>query len=167
MKLTQAVQDAINSQINIELNSSYMYLAMSAYCERIMFPGCAHWMRIQSEEETGHAMRLFNYMVERNAKIVLQAVPAPQVDFDNVTHVFEIALKAEEKVSESINKLYEVALHEKAYATASELEWFLKEQVEEEQQARLVLARFQMVKGDPAALIDPDRELAQRKAGED
>jgi ferritin len=162
MKLNKAMQEAINEQINIELHSSYMYLAMAAYCEFTMFPGCAHWMRVQSREETGHAMRLFNFMVQRNAKIVLQAVPAPQVDFANITAVFEQSLKAEEKVSESINQLYQLALNEKAFATASELEWFLKEQVEEEHQARLVLSRFNMVKGDPAALLDLDRELMAR-----
>ena len=165
MKLNKTVQAAINEQINIELHSSYMYLAMAAYAEFQMFPGCAHWMRVQSREENGHAMRLFHFMVQRNAQIVLQAVPAPQVNFDNITSIFEEALKAEEKVSESINRLYQLCLDEKAYATASELEWFLKEQVEEEHQARLVLSRFKMVKNDPAALLELDKELMQR-AGE-
>lgn len=164
MKLTQPVQNAINDQINMEFQSSYTYLAMAAYCERLMMRGCAHWMRLQSQEEMGHAMRLFNFMIERNAPIVLQAIPAPKGEYADVVAMFADALKAEEKVSDSINKLYELCLKEKAFATASELEWFLKEQVEEEKQARVVLTKFQMVKGDNAALLDMDRELAHRVA---
>jgi ferritin len=165
MKMTPAVQDAINSQINIEFQSAYSYLAMSAYCESIMFPGCANWLRMQAEEEQGHAMKLYHFMRERSARIIFQPVPGPPMDYKNIVDVFEQSLKNEERVSESINNLYELAFKEKSFATAAELQWFLTEQVEEEQTARMILAKFQRVKDDPAALLDLDEDLGSRSSG--
>lgn len=162
MKINQALQNAINNQIQMEFNSAYSYLAMSAYCERTFFPGCAKWLRMQSGEEKDHAMKLFQFMIDRNARIVLKEVPAPPVDFESLAQVFELALAQEEKVSKSINSLYEAAMKEKAFATAVELQWFLTEQVEEEKTARDIVAKFHLVKHDPAALLDLDRELGNR-----
>lgn len=164
MRLTKPVSDAINDQINIELQSAYTYLSMSAYCECISFPGCGKWLRMQAEEEQGHAMKLYHFMRERNAKIELKAIPTPPIEFKSIVDIFEQSLKSEEKVSDSINSLYELAFKEKAFATAAELQWFLTEQVEEEKTARDILAKFQRVKDDPAALLDLDEELGERSA---
>ncbi|MBX7246117.1 MAG: ferritin [Candidatus Sumerlaeaceae bacterium] len=168
MKLTKVMENGINGQINMEFKSAYTYLAMSAYCERIKFPGCASWLRQQAGEEKGHAMKLYDFLRERDATIELLPLPAPPQNYKSITDVFEKALKAEEAVSASINDLYELAFKEKTFATAVELQWFLKEQVEEEKTARDILAKFQRVSDDPGALLDLDNELGARAgSGED
>ncbi len=162
--LTQVMQDAINAQINNELYSSYGYLSMSAWCQHEQFTGAAHWMRIQSEEERTHALKLQDFLLARYAKVILKPIAQPEVEFSSVVEVFEKALAQEQKVTEQIDKLYELAFQEKAFAALVELEWFITEQVEEEKTAREVVHKFQMVKNDPASLLDLDRELSQRVA---
>ena len=161
--LPQVVQDALNDQINIELSSSYGYLAMSAYCELNNFLGSAHWMQLQSREEHEHAMKLYNFLIARGCKVKLTGLEAPQGEFESIPHVFACALEQEHKVSESINNLYELAHQEKAFAALVELQWFITEQVEEEKSVREIVAKFQMLKDDPSALLDLDRELGERK----
>ncbi len=167
MKLTQKMQDAINDQINMEFLSSYVYLAMSAWCERVSFLGCATWMRSQSSEEKVHAMKLYEFLADRGATIVLKPIPAPPVDFTTLQDMFKQALQNEEMVSEAINSLYELALAEKAYATAAELQWFLTEQVEEEKTARTIVKKLELIGDDGPALLDLDREMGQRQAVEE
>ena len=166
MRLTQKMQDAINDQINMEFLSAYSYLAMAAWCERSSFRGSAAWLRAQSIEERGHAMRLFEFLVDRGAKIELKAIPGQQSEWPTLQSVFEHGLKNEELVSESINRLYELSLNEKAFATAAELQWFLTEQVEEEKTARDIVAKFALIGKDPAAMLDMDRELGARSQAE-
>ena len=160
--LSQTVQDAINEQINNELSSSYSYLGMSAYCERENFLGCARWLRIQSEEEYGHGMRLFDFVLARGGTVKLKAIAQPDATFKSIAAVFEQALQQEQQVSKQIDSLYELALKEKAFAALVQLNWFITEQVEEEKSAREILAKFHLLKDDPAALLDLDRELGSR-----
>jgi ferritin len=160
--VSQIVQDAINGQINAEFSASYSYLAMSAYCERQNFLGCAKWLRVQSREEYGHGMKLFEFLLARNGKVELKPLPGPSVDFPSVADVFHHALQQEEEVSQQIDRLYELAFKEKAFAALVELQWFLTEQVEEERTAREIVAKFNLLKGDAAALLDLDRELGSR-----
>jgi ferritin len=161
--LSQVIQEAVNQQINNELYSSYSYLSMAAYCEHEQFVGCARWMQMQSEEENVHAMRLYDFLIARNGRVKLRPIAAPQVDFDNIPQVFERALAQEQTVTAQIDALYELALKEKAFTALVELEWFIQEQVEEEKTAREIVHKFQMVKNDPAALLDLDRELGARQ----
>ena len=165
--LPQVVQDALNKQINMELSSSYAYLAMSAYCELNNFLGSARWMQLQSEEERGHAMKLYNFLIARGCKVKMEALAAPQNDFESIPYVFASALKQEHAVSESINDLYELAHKEKAFAALVELQWFITEQVEEEKSVREIVAKFEMLKDDPSALLDLDRELGERQPDDD
>ena len=160
--LSQVVQDAINLQINNEFTASYSYLAMSAYCERMSFVGCARWLRMQSQEEYGHGLKLFDFLLARNAVVKLQPVSGPQVDFASIADVFEQALKQEMDVSAQIDSLYELVFKEKSFAALVELQWFLTEQVEEEKTTREIVAKFKMVGNDPASLLDLDRELGSR-----
>jgi ferritin len=160
--ISQIVQDAINGQINSEFSASYSYLAMSAYCERQNFFGCAKWLRIQSREEYSHGMKLLDFLLARNGKVELNSVPGPSVDFPSVGAVFQHALKQEEEVSRQIDSLYELAFKEKQFAALVELQWFLTEQVEEERTAREIVAKFELLKGDAAALLDLDRDLGSR-----
>ncbi|MGE0757475.1 MAG: ferritin [Pirellulaceae bacterium] len=163
--LTQVVQDALNEQINTEFASSYSYLAMSAYCERQNFRGCAHWLRLQSQEEYAHGMKLYNFMTARNAKVVLKQISAPATDYASIVDVFEKSLEQEMEVSARLDALYELAFHQKNFAALVELQWFITEQVEEEHTARDVLAKFRLVAQDPSALLDLDRELGTRQGG--
>lgn len=164
--LSTVMQDAINQQINLELFSSYSYLSMASWCEHQQFVGCAHWLRLQSEEERNHAMRLHDFLIARNCRVILQPIAQPQIDFESVVHVFEKSLAQEQEVTGQINDLYELAFKEKAFAALVELEWFITEQVEEEKSAREIVHKFHMVKDDPASLLDLDRELSDRKADE-
>jgi ferritin len=140
---------------------------MSAYCDSTNFKGCAQWMRIQSQEEYGHAMRLFDFMLARGGRVVLQDLDAPKLDFKSVLDVFETAFKQEQRVSKQIDDLYGLAAREKTYAAMVQLEWFISEQVEEEKTMREIVARMKMVKDDPASLLDIDRELGGRSPGEE
>jgi ferritin len=164
MMLNDVMQEAINDQINNELFAMYSYMSMSAYCEHKQFRGCAHWMRVQSQEEHVHAMRLYDFLIARQGRVKLRPIAEPQFDFASVPDVFQKAYQQEQKVTAQINSLYEMAFKEKAFAALVELEWFINEQVEEEQTARDIVYKFQLVKDDPAALLDLDRELGARSA---
>jgi ferritin len=161
------VVKAINRQINSELSASYAYLAMSAYCERMKFTGAARWLRLQSQEENMHAMKLFDFVLARDHNVELAAIDEPRQEFKSVADVFERALQQEQEVSRQIDALYETAFTEKAFAAVAELQWFLTEQVEEEKTAREIVAKFKMVGNDPASLLDLDRELGGRTAVEE
>ncbi len=164
MMLNEAMQQAINDQINNELFAMYSYLSMSAYCEHKQFRGCARWMRLQSQEEHTHAMRLYDFLIARQGRVKLRPIAEPQFDFASVPDVFLKAYQQEQTVTTQINALYEMAFKEKAFAALVELEWFINEQVEEEKTARDIVYKFQLVKDDPAALLDLDRELGARPA---
>jgi ferritin len=138
---------------------------MSAYCERQNFLGCARWLRLQSQEEYGHGMKLFDFLIARNGAVKLKAVAEPACQFKTIGEVFEQALAQEEHVSRQIEDLYELAFKERAFAALVELQWFLTEQVEEEKTAREIVSKFHLLKGDAAALLDLDRELGGRTVG--
>lgn len=161
------VLEAINRQINSELSASYAYLAMSAFCECRKFTGAAKWLRLQSQEENMHAMKLFDFVLARDRNVELLAIDRPKADFQSVAEVFERALAQEQEVSRQIDNLYETAFNEKAFSAVAELQWFLTEQVEEEKTAREIVAKFKMVGDDPASLLDLDRELGSRSAAEE
>jgi ferritin len=158
------VLEAINRQINSELSASYAYLAMSAYCECQKFTGAARWLRLQSQEENMHAMKLFDFVLARDRSVQLLAIERPRSEFNSVAEVFERALEQEQEVSRQIDSLYETAFTEKAFSAVAELQWFLTEQVEEEKTAREIVAKFKLVGNDPASLLDLDRELGARSA---
>jgi ferritin len=160
--MNQTVCAAINEQINSEFKASYTYLAMAAYCEGQKFLGAAKWLRLQSEEERQHGMKLFNFVLARDGGVELKAIDQPKVAYDSLHAVFDHALEHEKNVTVQINSLYELCFKEKAFAEMTELQWFLTEQVEEEKSAREIVAKFRLVKSDPAAMLDMDRELGAR-----
>ena len=158
------VLKAINEQINSEFEASYRYLAMAAFCEQKKFTGAANWLRFQAEEERQHGMKLFNFVLARDGAVDLKAIDQPKAMFDTLRAVFEAALAHEQKVTNEINSLYELCFSQKAFAEMAELQWFLTEQVEEEKVAREIVAKFQLVKDDPGATLDMDRELGSRSS---
>jgi ferritin len=160
--MSPVVHEAINRQINAELTASYSYLAMSAFCARQAFNGCAHWLRLQSQEEYGHAMKLYDFLIARDGVVELGGMAAPALKYASIAAVFEAALAQEQEVSRQIDSLYELAFKEKAFSATVELQWFITEQVEEEKSARDIVAKFRLVGDDPASLLDLDRELGAR-----
>ncbi len=156
------VLQAIGRQVSVELRASHQYLAMAAYCELHKFAGAAQWHKLQSLEERNHALKLFDFVLARNAAIELEAMPAPTLEFKDIADVFEEALLQEERTTAQIHQLYELALTSRAFAEMAELQWFVTEQVEEEKTARQLVARFRLVGNDPGSLLDLDRELGAR-----
>ncbi len=161
--LDSDVQDAINTQIRNEYYSSYLYLSMSAYCESRNFPGCASWLRRQSEEELVHAMKLFDYMVDRGARVVLESIDQPPSEFGTLLEVFEEVLEHEREVTGMINSLYDLAVSQNDHATAVSLHWFIEEQVEEEKSAEEVVEKLKLASDNGAALMILDADLGSRQ----
>jgi ferritin len=161
--LNKIVQDAINDQIKHEFFSAYLYLSMAAYCEAANLPGAAHWMRMQSQEEWGHALKFFDFVNDRGGRVVLQPIAQPPVEFQSLLDVFQQALEHERTVSALINKLYEVALKEGDYPTQTFLPWFITEQVEEEKNADQIVEQLRLAGGQGAALLMLDNQLAVRQ----
>jgi ferritin len=163
--LSKSIQNAINDQIAAEFYSAYVYLSMSAHFQSINLPGCAHWMRLQYQEEVTHALKLFDYVHEREGQVVLETIQQPKSKFKSALDVFEQALAHEKEVSGMINKLYALTQKENDYPTQIELQWFITEQVEEEKNARTIVEQFQMIGDNKVALLMLDRQLGARGAG--
>ena len=162
--MTPTVLQAIDRQISNEFSASFSYLAMAAWCEHHQFTGAGHWLRLQSQEEHTHAMKLFDFVLARNYQSKVGGVDSPRGDFSSLLEVFEAAQKQEQTVSRQIDALYELAFTEKVFAAMAELQWFVTEQVEEEKVIREIVSKLRMVKDDPSSLLDLDRELGARAA---
>lgn len=160
--LSKEIQDALNDQIKNEYFSSYTYLSMAAYCESINMGGFATWMRLQSQEELGHAMRIFDYILNRDGRVVLQSIGKPQTKFKSLTEMFQIVLDHEREVTGMINRIYEQAISENDHATTVELQWFIQEQVEEEKTAQEVLDKLKLAGDSGSALLILDTQLSER-----
>lgn len=162
--MDKSVGAAINAQIKHELDSAYLYLSMSAYFEADNLPGMARWMRLQAQEEVGHAMRFFDYMADRGERVELQALDQPPTQFESPLAIFEQTLAHEQQVTGLIHALFETALKAADYATQVELQWFITEQVEEEKSANQVVDQLRMVGDNRVALLMLDRQLGARAA---
>ncbi|MBN2003695.1 MAG: ferritin [Anaerolineae bacterium] len=165
MELSKNLEDAINEQIQAELYSAYMYLSMSAYFESLNLPGFAHWMRVQTHEEMEHAMKFYHYVFERGGRVTLCAIQQPPAEFESALDVAEKTYAHEQHVTSLIYKLYELALAEKDHATAAFLQWYINEQVEEENNARTIVEQLKMVGDRVHGLLMLDHQLGGR--GED
>ena len=160
--IKQSVQDAINEQIKEEFYSAFVYLSMSAYFESVSLGGLAHWMRVQYQEEEQHALRLFDYLNERGGTVELKEIPAAPMGFKSPLAVMEQALAHERHVTSLIESLYEQAAKENDYATQAALQWFITEQVEEENNAGTIVEQLRMIGDNRAALLMLDMELGKR-----
>ncbi len=165
--MNKRVEEAFNEQINEELFSSYVYLAMAAHFETRNLEGFTSWMKLQAQEELQHAMRLFDHINRRGGRVVLKAIGEPPLDFGSPVEVFEKALAHEEHISACIHKLYGIAVEEKDYPAQMELQWFIDEQVEEEENAGRVVDLLKMAGDSQSALLMLDREMAQRTPDEE
>jgi ferritin len=156
--------DALNAQINSESYSSFLYLSMSAHAENLSLKGFAHWFRIQAEEEMGHAMKLFKYVIDRRGVVKLAGIEGPPTTWPSALAMFEAAFKHEQMVSDQIYKLADLAVSQRDHATHTLLEWFLSEQVEEEAVADNIVQQLKMVADAPDGVYLIDRELSGRTA---
>jgi ferritin len=162
--LSKKLEAAINEQINKELYSAYLYLSIAAHLDANNLPGAAHWMRVQFREEQGHAMKFYRYVYERGGQVTLKPIDGPPTEFGSVLSIFEHVLEHENKVTGLINNLYALALAENDYASQIFFQWFVSEQVEEEDSVTQVIETLKMVGEKGQALFLLDRQLAQRGA---
>lgn len=160
------VRDLVNEQIAHEFYASHLYLAMAADFEASNYEGFAGWMRMQAQEEHGHAMKLFEFLVERGERIELKQIDKPPVEFGSPADSFRKALEHEQKVTALINELYEAAVEAKDYPTQIMLQWFITEQVEEEDSAGTAVDRLEMAGDNRAAIMFLDAEFGQRSSAE-
>lgn len=163
MALTKELETALNDQVTLELESAHQYLALSAWLECEGLPGMAHWMRMQSGEENEHAMKFFEFLVDRNATVKLGPVPQPASEFESVVAVFEASLAAEQRVTAAINNIYAIATDARDFASYPLLDWFVNEQVEEEATVQQIIDDLERIEGNGYALLMLDRELGARQ----
>lgn len=160
--IKKEVLDAINAQINAESYSAYLYLSMAAYFEDMGLSGFANWMKVQYQEEAAHALKFFNYLTERNGKVVLKAIEQVPVDFNGIVDVFEKTQVHEAHVTDLINNLMNVAMAASDHASQSFLKWFIDEQVEEEANVQKILDTLKLINGQGNGIFMMDREMGQR-----
>jgi ferritin len=156
------MQNAINEQIKAEFYSAYMYLSMSSYFESRNLHGFAKWLRVQFQEEQVHALKFYDYMIERGGHVHLGALTQPPVEWEGNLEAFQAVLEHEQKVTGMINKLYEVALKQKDYASQVMLQWFISEQVEEEKNASDIIEQLLLIDARGTAVLMLDHQLGKR-----
>ncbi|MEN8126283.1 MAG: ferritin [Planctomycetota bacterium] len=160
--ITKKIEDAFNAQINAEIFSSYLYLSMSAALEGMNLPGFASWMRIQVQEETAHAMKFYDHIIERGGTVALTAIDGPLTMWKDAKAVMEATLEHEQKVTGLVNDLMDLALAEKDHASTMFLQWFVTEQVEEEATAMEILGKLEIAGSTAGGLYMLDKEMAGR-----
>lgn len=160
--ISKPLEAAINAQINAELWSAYLYLSMSTYCQDAGFPGIANWFSIQFKEEQDHAMILLNYLQSRDGRVLLAPIDAVETEWASPLAAFEATLQHEQKVTSLINNLMALAVEEKDFALQTRLNWFVEEQVEEEENARDLIQKFRLIGDNGYGLYQLDQELAAR-----
>ena len=160
--LNEKVETALNDQLNAELYSAYLYLSMSAYFQSESLGGFANWMRIQAREELAHAMKFYDFINERGGRVTLKPIEAPPTSWDSVLVAFEAVYEHEQKVTGLINHLVDLTVDERDHATNIFLQWFVSEQVEEEESADGVVRKIKLMGDASGGLFMLDRELGQR-----
>jgi ferritin len=161
--IDDGLREAINEQIKYELYSAYMYLAMSADCSDRNLTGFAHWLRMQAGEEVEHAMRFYDFLVERGGRIELQEIDKPPFEFGSPLEIMEQSLEHERFVTSRINRLYDQAIETQDRPAQVMLQWFITEQVEEEASIDEIVQRMKMFGADGPALFMLDRDLGARR----
>jgi len=160
--LSVKIEKELNNQLNREYFSAYLYMSMAAYFQSVDLSGFEHWMQVQAKEELSHAEKIYDFIHERNGRVVLEQIEKPQTDWESPLAAFEDSLKHEIFITSCINELIKATLEEKDNATEIFLQWFVTEQVEEEANAIQVIKKLKFIKDAPAGLLMLDKELAQR-----
>jgi len=160
--IKENVLNALNYQLNAELYSAYLYLSMESYFESIELTGFGNWMRVQVQEELAHAMKFYDYIVQRGERVILSSIEEPPSQWESPQSAFEHVYKHEQKVTGLINTLVDLAMSESDHATNNFLQWFVAEQVEEEESSGGVLQKIKLSGDSKSGLFMLDSELAQR-----
>ena len=160
--INETLEKAFNDQINAEFYSEYLYLSMYAYFDRMNLQGFKNWMDVQRQEERAHAMGLFQYLQDRGGKVTIDKIEQPKTNWESPLDVFEDVLKHEQLVTSKINALADVADSVKDRAAVSFLDWYIKEQVEEESNVSNVLKTLRLICNDKQCIYMLDKELAAR-----
>ena len=163
MKLSDKITKGFNKQINAEFYAAYLYLSASAYFESVNLKGFAGWMRKQSQEELTHAMKFYNHLVERDGRVALTSLPAPPTTWKNPLEAAKAAYEHEQKVTKMIHELVKMSESVDDYAANNLLQWFVDEQVEEEEQTRNMVRQLEMIKGSSNGLMMLDAQLGKRE----
>ncbi|RMH57528.1 MAG: ferritin [Candidatus Hydrogenedentota bacterium] len=162
MKLAKQIEKKLNDQVNFEIYSAYYYLGMAAWCEERNLNGAGHFFRLQAKEELEHAMKFFDYILERGGSIALEPISRPAASYKSLRDVVSAALKHEREVTSRIEEMMDSARAKKDYATQNLLDWFVEEQVEEENSMEKILARMDLAGDKGAGLLMIDKELGKR-----
>jgi len=160
--LNKEMERALNAQVNAEMYSAYLYLSMSAYFQSKSLGGFSNWMRVQAQEEMVHAMKIYDFINERGGRVILAPIGAPPTEWDSPLATFEAVYEHEQKVTGLINELVELALEKHDHATNIFLQWFVSEQVEEEDSANDVVEKIKLMGDARGGMFMLDRELGQR-----
>lgn len=160
--ISKEMAKALNEQLNKEFYSAYMYLGLSAYAKTLSFNGCASWFNIQYQEEIAHAMKLYNYIEDQDAKVELKDIKAYNLSEGEVIELFKKAYGHEQKMTKNLNDLSDMALKEKDHATYNVLQWYVNEQVEEEAMFKEIIDKLKIVGKDGYGLYSIDQELGAR-----
>ncbi len=160
--ISKKLEKAINDQINKELFSEYLYISMQAWFAAQNLDGMANWMDAQGKEERFHAMKFFNYLLERGGKVTLKPIEGPATEFKTPIKAFQAAFEHEQFITKSINDLMDLAIKENDHATRSFLQWYIDEQVEEEASVDKIVNQLKMVGENGHGIMMIDRELGQR-----
>ncbi len=160
--ISKTMQDALNAQINAEQYSAQLYLAMSAHCDGKSFKGFANWLKVQASEETAHAAKLIDFLLDRGGKLELQPIAAPPTEFGAIIQVFEQTLAHEKGITAKINALFELARNEKDYASEITLQWYVTEQVEEEANVGQIVDHLRAVGDQGGGIWYLDSKMGKR-----
>lgn len=160
--MNEKIEKMVNDQMNFEMYSAYIYMAMAAYCDSIDLSGFAHWFKIQVQEEMYHSIKMYNYLLERGGRPFWTQIDAPNKDWPSLKAAFEDALKHEKIVTDRINKIMDAAIEESDHATRSFLNWYVDEQVEEEASVDSILKKLDLIKDSGQGLFMIDKEMESR-----
>ncbi|EKQ54427.1 MULTISPECIES: ferritin [unclassified Clostridium] len=160
--LSEKLFKALNDQVNFEIYSSYVYLAMASYCESKDLSGFANFFKVQCQEELFHAMKFYDYIFQKNGVVTLEQIEKPNGDYDSIASAFEAGYEHEQIVTSRLYRIADIATEEKEHATISLLNWFINEQVEEENTFNTIIKKIRRCENNPAALYMLDDELAAR-----
>jgi ferritin len=160
--INKKLENELNKQMNAELYSAYLYLSMGAYLSKQNLNGFSHWMQIQFQEEQSHAMKLFQYILDRGGEVKLEKIEKPKTTWEGIVDVFDNIVKHESKITSMINSLVDVAMTEKDHATVAMMQWYVSEQVEEEASVSLLYDQLKLIEGKGPGLFMLDREANQR-----
>ena len=160
--ISTTMATALDEQIKWEMYSANLYLAMSAYLQDAGLTGFSHWMRIQYQEETAHALKFYDFLLSRGGQVTMLSIDAPDANWSNILEIFEETLSHEQEVTRRINELVHLAKEERDFATDIFLQWFVTEQVEEEETVKDIISKLRMIKGEGQGMLVLDKDMSAR-----